>query len=415
MGIMTDQYKRIPFTSRHKRLMKQQLFTATTPGPIVYDFNALLDYVHAHPLPVTGTQQLPLRTLPEINARLHRPIQIGLQRPQQKSYPAIHGLYLVLRASGLTNLDHTHASPHLCVDETLYATWKALNPTEQYCALLETWLLRGYPEIVGERERLYALPENYSKWAYFFQCLPREGHAYTTTEAMLELSSTPGWHNLGLLDLFGCIEIQPGAPVAGQGWQIPHLNRTAFGEALLALLAATFFATGDWWADFQETRLLPAGTLQPALRPYIPEWERLLPLSGETAFRDGVHIFKVVLEKGVWRRLALPATSTLDELAQLILHAYTFDSDHLYRFSYQNRYGLLHHINHTLLDEGPWTRDVRVGEVPLTIGQTMTFLFDFGDQWEFEVTLEAVDTDPTATQAPRVLERRGRAPVKCRP
>lgn len=410
MGIMNTLFKKMKFTARDKRLIQRQNFTATTPGPIVHDFDALLEYVHARPLPVTGTQQLPLRVLPEINARLHRPIQIGLQRPQQKSYPAIHGLYLVLRASGLTYLDHTRTGPQLCVDEALYAVWKVLNPTEQYCALLEAWLLRGYPDIVGEREHPYALPENYSKWASFFQRLPREGCAYLSKEALLELSSTPGWHNLGLLDLFGCIEIQPGAPVAGQGWQIAHLKRTPFGEALLAVLIATFFATGDRWTGFQEVELLPAGTLQPGLRPYIPQWERLLPLPDEKTFRDGIYTFKVALEKDIWRRVALPATSTLDELAQLIQHAYAFDSDHLYWFSYQNRYGRLRHINHAFLDEGPWTRDVRVGEVPLMVGQTMTFLFDLGDQWEFAVTLEAVDTDSATSQAPRVLERRGKAP-----
>jgi hypothetical protein len=413
MGIINDHYKRIPFKARHKRLLKQQLFTATTPGPIVHDFDALLDYVYTHPLAVTGMQQLPLRTLPEINALLHRPIQMGLQRPQQKSYPAIHGLYLVLRASGLTYLDQTRAKPHLCVDEALYAAWKALNPTEQYCALLEAWLLRGYPEIVGERELSFALPENYSKWFYFFQGLPRGGRAYTSIETLLELSSTPGWHNLGLLDLFGCIEILPGVPVAGQGWQIAHLDRTPFGEALLALLAATFFTADDRRSELHKVTPFPPGTLQPALRPFIPQWERLLPLPAEATVRDGVHIFKVALGKNLWRRLALLATSTLDELAQFILHAYTFDSDHLYRFSYQNRYGRLCHINHTYLEEAPWTSEVRVGELPLAVGQTMTFLFDLNDRWEFEVTLEAVDTDPAAAQAPRVLERRGKAPQQC--
>jgi hypothetical protein len=407
--MMNAQYNTLSFTGKHKRLMQRQPFTATTPGPIVHDFDVLLEYVHACPLPVTGTQQLPLRTLPEINARLHRPIQIGLQRPQQKSYPAIHGLYLVLRATGLTYLDHTRAGPHLCVDETLYTAWKVLNPTEQYCALLEAWLLHGYPEIVGEHELPFALPENYSKWFYFFQRLPHKGRAYTYKEALLELSFTPGWHNLGLLDLFGCIEIQPGAPVAGQGWQIAHLNRTPFGEALLALLTATFF-TADDRQPAHEIAPLPPGTLQSILHPYIPQWERLLPAPGETIFRDGIHIFKVALAENLWRRLALPATATLDDLVQLIQEAYAFTDEHLYQFSFQDRYGRLRHINHAFQDEGPWTRDVRVGDVPLMVGQTMIFLFDFLAQWEFAVTLEAVDTDPTASPAPRVLERHGKAP-----
>ncbi len=77
MGIIDAQYKRIKLTARDKRLIQQQHFTATTPGSIVHDFDALLDYVYAHPLPVTAMQQLPLRLLPEISAlhwgRYNRP------------------------------------------------------------------------------------------------------------------------------------------------------------------------------------------------------------------------------------------------------------------------------------------------------------------------------------------------------
>ncbi len=36
-----------------------------------------------------------------MNERLSEPIQLDLKRPQQKSYPPINGLYLLLRASGL--------------------------------------------------------------------------------------------------------------------------------------------------------------------------------------------------------------------------------------------------------------------------------------------------------------------------
>lgn len=53
---------------------------------------------------------------------------------------------------------------------------------------------------------------------------------------------------------------------------------------------------------------------------------------------------------------------------------------------------------------------MHVGEVPLALGQTMTFLFDLTDQWEFAVTLETVDTDSAMSQASRILERRGKAP-----
>ena len=401
--------EKITFSAPHRRLLQQQPITALTPGSIVHDFAALLEYVRATSVRVTGTQQLPLHALAEINARLYRPVLLGLQRPQQKSYPPIHGLYLLLRASGLTYLDTARAKPHLCVDERLYAVWQTLNPVEQYCTLLEIWLLRGYAEIVGEYSRPFGLPDNFSGWLDLYQHLSRSAQEGNSQDALSYLSYSPGWHNLGLLELFGCIVIHSAMPVAGQGWQIVGVDSTPFGAALLALLSTAFFADFERVLDLREADEIPPGTLQPDLQLYFPQWERVLPLPEMTAFRDGMHRFKVTLWKGLWRRVALPATATLDDLAQLVLHAYAFDNDHLYCFSYQNRFGRVVHINHPYMDEGPWTAEVQVGAVPLVVGQTLTFLFDFGDRWEFEVVLEAVDPE-AVLQGPLVLESHGVAP-----
>jgi hypothetical protein len=109
------------------------------------------------------------------------------------------------------------------------------------------------------------------------------------------------------------------------------------------------------------------------------------------------------------RRIAIPGGATLDDLAAAILDAVEFDHDHLYRFEYQNRFGVEEHINHFFLEEKPWTCEVRVGDVPLGLDQAMTFLFDFGDWWEFDVTLERVDPE-LAIQEAEVLETRGAPP-----
>ena len=50
-----------------------------------------------------------------------------------------------------------------------------------------------------------------------------------------------------------------------------------------------------------------------------------------------------------------------------------------------------------------------VGDVPLRVGQAMTYVFDFGDWWEFDVTLESVDPE-MAIEKPVVLEAHGEPP-----
>ncbi|MDH3601192.1 MAG: plasmid pRiA4b ORF-3 family protein [Candidatus Tectomicrobia bacterium] len=40
----------------------------------------------------------------------------------------------------------------------------------------------------------------------------------------------------------------------------------------------------------------------------------------------------------------------------------------------------------------------------------MTYLYDFGDHWEFDVQLERIDPVDPRMRKPRILETHGRAP-----
>ena len=397
------------FTSEHEQVLRGMVINESGPGTVLHDFEALLTFLMEQEVQVTRTHQLPLRVLSEINARLARPIKLGLKRPQQKSYPHIHGLYLLVRASGLTCIEGTAKKPLLVVDDAVYRVWETLNPTERYCTLLETWLLRGHPEIIGERGRSWSrVPETFREWQWFFLRIPDEGLPIAGDKAAEDwLRYWPGWHNLGLLDLFGLISVRHGPPEPGKGWRIERINRTSLGDALLALLLAGFFGDFDNILQLESEDKIPFGVLQPVLQPYFPEWKNNLSVP-EWTFRAGTHIFKVSLGR-VWRKIAIPGDQTLDALATAILNAVEFDHDHLYEFTYQNRFGASERVNHPYMDEGPWTSEVLVGDVPLRVGQAMTFVFDFGDWWEFDVTLERVDPDMVIERAV-VLEKHGEPP-----
>jgi hypothetical protein len=410
-------YRRSPeefaFSPEHEQVLRNLTINESGPGTVLHDFEAFLAFLAEREMPVTGTHQLPLRVLPEIKARLARPLELGLKRPQQKSYPHIHGLYLLVRASGLTCIEETPKKSLLVVDDAVYQVWKGLNPSERYCTLLETWLLRGHPEIIAERERSwFRIPETFRDWQWFFLCIPDAGLPIAGDKGAEDsLRYRPGWHNLGLLELLGLVSVRHGPPEPGKGWRMEQINRTPLGDALLALLQAEFFGDMDNIWQLESEEKIPFGVLQPALQPYFPEWENNLSIP-EWAFRQGTHIFKVSLGRGIWRRIAIPADRTLDALAWAILNAVQFDHDHLYRFSYQNRFGVSERINHPYMeDEGPWTDEVLVGGVPLQVGQTMIFVFDFGDWWEFGVTLERVDPD-MAIEKPVVLEKHGEPPAQ---
>src|SRR5215211_7202618 len=135
----------------HQRILQEQSIDEGGPGSILRDFEVLLDFVGRRGIKVSGVHQvLSMSVLAELNARLSKPLRVGLKRPQQKSYPHINGLYLLLRASGLSLVEVEGKQPLLTLDQEALASWRGLNPTERYFTLLETWLVRGEGEIIGE-------------------------------------------------------------------------------------------------------------------------------------------------------------------------------------------------------------------------------------------------------------------------
>ena len=111
-------------------------------------------------------------------------------------------------------------------------------------------------------------------------------------------------------------------------------------------------------------------------------------------------------------RIAIGGDAYLDELADMILDAFDFDSDHLYRFSYKDRFGCTVEIDHPYLageSDNALADAVKIGEIPLIKGMRIKFLFDFGDQWKFAIQTESVDVG-SVTKQPQVLEKHGKAP-----
>lgn len=58
----------------------------------------------------------------ELNERMSRPVVHRLKRPQQRSFPHLHGLLLILRASGLGISQRKPPSRRLTIDPARYCT-----------------------------------------------------------------------------------------------------------------------------------------------------------------------------------------------------------------------------------------------------------------------------------------------------
>lgn len=402
------------FTAGRKRLLQELTIDENQPGTILHDFAVILDIVRGSKQTLTPAQQLPLALLSQINQQLKHPIQLALKRPSRKSYPPVQGLYLLLRTSGLSYVDTSGKQPVLVVDEAAYQQWIQLNATERYGNLLEAWFLRGYAEILGDYSRtLWSLPDNFQHIGSFLARydLISGLQVAGNRDAEMVLRYSPEWHNLGLLDLFGFINVQSGPPQPGKGWHIERITLTPVGAAFLSLLYTELFQYPAKLIALDELDST-VGVLQKILQPYFPEWQRNLTPT-EVPFREGAFIFKVSLGNNIWRRIAIDAKQSLAALASAVLASVDFDEDHLYQFSYRDRFGSLHQIYHPYMrrEEPLIASEIAVGSLSLQVGQTMNFLFDFGDEWEFDLLLETIDPNQKLRKA-KILETHGDAPAQ---
>ena len=393
--------------ARAARLFGEQTIDRNQPGTILRDFQTFVDFVGTDGLRTTGQHHLlPHTCLGELNCRMSRPLDVRLRRPQQRSYPNLEGLYLVGRASGLIQARGPGAKGRLVVDEAVRGSWDGLNATERYFTLLEAWLVHARPGMLGKGRgpSRDVLLDCVMLW----QRIPKGGLRLDQRrpgERYL-LGIGTEYQHVALMAMFGLAAVDQGVAAEGEPWRPTEVRRLPWGDAVFALVSDT-----DVWMQVMneaEPGKVVLGRLQGVFGPFFPEWQRNLVVSGPV-FRKGVFVFGVSLGK-VRRQIALSAGRSLENLAHGILNAFDFDADHLYCFTYNDRFGAIVNVSHPYCDEAPWTPDVRLGDLPLTAGEAMDFLYDFGDNWLFRVRLDRVDPPAAGFSRPVVLEAHGKAP-----
>lgn len=140
---------------------------------------------------------------------------------------------------------------------------------------------------------------------------------------------------------------------------------------------------------------------------------------------DGVFIFETKLlehKKEVSRTIAVPDTWNLYQLAEAIIAAYDFSLDHCFGFfdaDAENPFAAVrkYELFTDLIAEGEdleptgadSVKETRLNQVWAKRGDSMLFLFDYGDGWQFSVTLTATGNVPL-TALPAILLSVGKAP-----
>jgi hypothetical protein len=137
------------------------------------------------------------------------------------------------------------------------------------------------------------------------------------------------------------------------------------------------------------------------------------------------HVFRVTLEAKLHRDIEIRSGKKLYDLAAAIVAAFGFYFDHPFGF-----YSLLegnvlgspvqYELFADLEDIGEPSDAGSVERTSISkafpeIGHKMTFLFDYGDRWQFQVELIGRRRTEQGVTYPRVLKKVGRAPLQYPP
>ena len=131
-------------------------------------------------------------------------------------------------------------------------------------------------------------------------------------------------------------------------------------------------------------------------------------------------IIRAALDGKTYRDIEIEASKSLYKLAESIVSAFGFDFDHAFGFyggdpfarrPAQPRYELFADMG----EADPGVRGVKktqVAEAFPAVGRSLTFLFDYGDEWRFRATLKAKGQKLAKTRYPRVVASQGKAPAQ---
>jgi hypothetical protein len=130
----------------------------------------------------------------------------------------------------------------------------------------------------------------------------------------------------------------------------------------------------------------------------------------------GTHIFRVSLAPKLYRDIEIASTSKLYDLAEAIVRGFDFDFDHAFGF-YGKVTGNIYAspIKYELFadmgeSDARSVKRTRIGEAFPAVGGQMTFLFDYGDGWQFRVKTTGLGKKERGVNYPRVLKSLGDAP-----
>ncbi len=349
---------------------------------IVENINRVIAYIQEHKVLATkGKQYFAIKYIKDLNALLVDPLDIFSLRPAQKSYPNINGIYLILRTMSMLTFKVSKKETVMGINGKVLERWQCLNTTEQYFTLLENWLVHSKPSETIEASRNgFPLEEAIRFFTY--------GQNFSRERMIENLNFFPEYYNIALSQMFGFIEISTITPTTKMRWNIVDITLNPLLKQIFKLI------NPNDEMGLMHLILNPPqrGYTKEIFNPYCKAYNQTLVYS-QPNDKNGVFRLKISLGK-VYRTIDITSEIDFQSLASIILELFDFDNDHMYEFIFLDNFGQQASIKYpeATLDEGKaWADEFYLKNLPLEEQNSFTFIFDFGDWWEFDIFIEKIE------------------------
>lgn len=415
-----------------KEKNEKLIITPEYPSYIVRNFRTFLTYLSTHPIKLTKSNgYLTRKDLIAIYSQMKGEKEEVPSHATQTGYPIIHLFYHLSTVLEFLKVVRTPSSVMAVMDNQQVESFMGLTATEQYLTLLESfWMEANWNELHGGKrgtapnnvnylfEQLESIPANqeielnqyreinrdllfYGQFFYYFAYFG----FWTFTrdeESDSKKSKRTIAKSITLTPFFKEI-----ADALLETWD-PFRDDPM--EESLELFASIFNLPNELMNERELEQSEETESLITLLSPLFSKEELTTTLKKKPpSFKIGTYQFKVSLSSSCWRILQLTSSHTLLDLHDLIQKAFGFHDDHLYAFYMDGKKYSKHFYNSPMDQQGPYVNEVKLGELDLYEGQSISYLFDFGDEWEFHIHLLKISEEEEAG-GPQIKETFGEAP-----
>lgn len=408
----------------------------SVPTELIVDFDRFMNYLNDYPIQLTKKMgYITRKHLPLINERLSIKTKGVTDNSQQQYYPYIHFFYHIAFAGNLINTDSSDSS---LVITDRWNDYKQLTDAEKYFFLLETlWVDLNWADMLGHSDNHITLliEEVFIKLLHTKQLQLKNSSFASFTYDWNYFFLYVEWFGLWICET----DIQRmERDNRKSSYYVKSISLTPFAEEIIPILLKERHPQ-VWNIPFRresgEVNPIPGSEIPDGIENFFDDnvifnedqstqgfykaftdlfatglLQKTLPRN-ERKYIHGTYTFKITYQKNCWCKVILGANHTMADLHHIIIDSFQFDDDHLYSFFMDGKKWSRNCIVAPMDNSGdPIATEVKIGSVGLHAKKNFMYLYDYGDEWIFTVSVLKIEKDKREPITPCLLERKGSGP-----